>query len=94
MGVNAFQVEEKLELERLKVDPAIEAGQRARLASLRQRRDNHRVSELLAQLESAARGSENLMPLFIECVENDVTLGEICDVLRRPGGEYQPPAWV
>jgi methylmalonyl-CoA mutase N-terminal domain/subunit len=94
VGLNAFQVEEKLELERLKVDPAIEQGQRDRLAALRQRRDATRVSELLAFLEESARGSDNLMPLFIACVENDITLGEICGVLRRVWGEYQPPAWV
>jgi methylmalonyl-CoA mutase N-terminal domain/subunit len=29
------------------------------------------------------------MPLLIECVENDVTLGEICGVLRETWGEYQ-----
>jgi methylmalonyl-CoA mutase N-terminal domain/subunit len=33
------------------------------------------------------------MPLFIECVENSITLGEICGVLRKVWGEYQPPAW-
>ncbi|MEW6178543.1 MAG: methylmalonyl-CoA mutase family protein [Chloroflexota bacterium] len=94
VGVNAFQIEEKLELEALRVDPAIEQQQRQRLAELRASRDNHKVSELLAQLETAAKGSENLMPLFITCVENDVTLGEICGVLRRVWGEYEPPAWI
>jgi methylmalonyl-CoA mutase N-terminal domain/subunit len=94
VGVNAFQVEEKLELERLKVDPAIEAGQRARLAAIRQRRDVARVSDLLTHLEEAARGTDNLLPLLIVCVENDITLGEICTILRRVWGEYQPPAWV
>jgi methylmalonyl-CoA mutase N-terminal domain/subunit len=94
VGVNAFQVEEQIELERLKVDPAIEQEQRARLAVLRARRNAGRTNELLARLESAARGQENLVPLFIECVENDLTLGEICGVLRNVWGEYQPPAWV
>ncbi len=94
VGVNAFQIEEQLDLERLKVDPAIEAAQRARLAELRAQRDNAKVSELLTRLEHAARGSENLMPLFIECVENDITLGEICRVLRQVWGEYQPPTWI
>jgi methylmalonyl-CoA mutase N-terminal domain/subunit len=93
VGVNAFQVEEQVELERLKVNPEIEQHQRARLAELRARRDQARVSELLTRLEKAARGSENLMPLFIACVEGDVTLGEICGVLRSVWGEYQPPAW-
>ena len=91
VGLNRFQIEEKLELERLRVDPAIEMAQRQRLAELRARRDNGRVQELLAQVETAARGEAALMPLFIECVENDVTLGEICNTLRGVWGEYQPP---
>jgi methylmalonyl-CoA mutase N-terminal domain/subunit len=93
VGVNAFSVDEKVELERLKVDPAIEQAQKRRLAELRLQRDSARTSELLSQLESAARVQENLMPLFIECVESSITLGEICGVLRSLWGEYQPPAW-
>jgi len=94
VGVNAFQIDETLELEALKVNPAIEENQRSRLAGLRSSRDGVRVNELLAQLETAARSSENMMPLFITCVENDITLGEICNVLRGVWGEYQPPAWI
>jgi methylmalonyl-CoA mutase N-terminal domain/subunit len=94
VGVNAFQVEEQIELERLKVDPSIEAGACARLEALRLRRDGARVSELLSRLDGAARTDENLMPLFIECVESDVTLGEICHALRQVWGEYQPPAFL
>ncbi|RMF48962.1 MAG: methylmalonyl-CoA mutase [Anaerolineae bacterium] len=95
VGVNAFQVKEDSgELERLKVDPAIEEGQRARLAALRARRDPHKVAALLSQVESAARGDAPLLPLFITCVENDITLGEITAVLRQVWGEYQPPVWV
>jgi len=93
VGVNAFQVEEKLDMERLKVDPAIEQNQRTRLAEVRQSRDAVRVSELLSQLETAARGNENLMPLFIECVSHMITLGEITGVLRTVWGEYHTPAW-
>jgi len=89
VGVNAYQVEEQIELERLSVDPAIEAEARNRLAALRQNRDSAKVSELLSQLEQAAHSSGNLMPLLIECVENQVTLGEICGLLRQEWGEYQ-----
>jgi methylmalonyl-CoA mutase N-terminal domain/subunit len=32
------------------------------------------------------------MPLLITCVENDLTLGEICGVLRRQWGEYDAPS--
>ena len=90
VGVNEFVAEEEVKLERSKVDPAIEHRQRERVAALRARRDADRVGELRAQLESAVRGGENLMPLFIECVENDVTLGEICGTLRTVWGEYRP----
>ncbi|MBP7227552.1 MAG: methylmalonyl-CoA mutase family protein [Longilinea sp.] len=94
VGVNAFQVQEELELERLSVDPSIEQNARARLAELRANRDAARVSELLTRLENASRSDENLMPLFIECVENDITLGEVCGVLRQTWGEYIPPSWA
>jgi methylmalonyl-CoA mutase N-terminal domain/subunit len=86
--VNQFKVAEGLTLERLKVDPAIEAGQRARLKELRESRDQKIVEELLEKLKTAASGTANLMPLFIECVENDITLGEICNTLRVVWGEY------
>jgi len=89
VGMNQFQIQEEIALERQKIDPAIEAAARARLAELRATRDNARVSELRSRLEKAALSSENLMPLFIECVENKVTLGEICHTLRGVWGEYQ-----
>jgi methylmalonyl-CoA mutase, N-terminal domain len=94
VGVNAFKIKETIDLERLDVDPAIEEGQRQRLANLRARRSNASVQELLSRLGSAAQGNENLMPIFVECVENDITLGEICGVLRQVWGEYQSPAWI
>jgi methylmalonyl-CoA mutase N-terminal domain/subunit len=94
VGVNAFQSDEKISLERLKVDPTIEASQSERLRIIRSQRDAGKVSELLTQLEQGAKGNMNLLPLFVVCVENDITLGEICGVLRKVFGEYHPPAWV
>jgi methylmalonyl-CoA mutase, N-terminal domain len=88
VGVNQFQVDEQVTLERLQVDPAIEAAARRRLADLRAKRDAAKVSGLLGHLESAARGTQSLMALFIECVEAEVTLGEICNTLRGVWGEY------
>ncbi len=88
VGVNQFQVEEELTLERLKVDPSIEIAQREKLKQLRERREQGIVEHLLQKLADAAQGSENLMPLFIECVEHDITLGEICNTLRGVWGEY------
>jgi methylmalonyl-CoA mutase N-terminal domain/subunit len=88
VGVNQFQVQEERSLERLAVDPAIEIAQKAKLKELRETRDQRFVEELLGKLKVAATGTENLMPLFIECVENDITLGEICNALREVWGEY------
>jgi methylmalonyl-CoA mutase N-terminal domain/subunit len=43
----------------------------------------------LARLEEVAASDQNTMPIFIECVDNYLTLGEICDVLRRVFGEQK-----
>lgn len=94
VGVNDYQVEEEIELESLAVDPEVEEGQKQRLADLRDSRDNEKVNALLSQLEEAARGDGPLMPLFIACGENEVTLGEICGVLRDVWGEYQQPSFI
>jgi methylmalonyl-CoA mutase, N-terminal domain len=90
VGLNKFTVDADPTPDLLRVNPAIEAAQRQRLADLRAGRDNSKVAELRGRLETAARGEDNLMPLFIECVENDVTLGEICHTLRGVFGEYRP----
>jgi len=90
VGVNEYVVAEEHRPRLLKVDPAVGERQRARLAALRARRDGEAVGQCLAALEAAARGTENLMPHFLRCVEAYATLGEICDVLRRVFGEYRP----
>jgi len=88
VGVNQFQVQEEMTLERLSVDPAIELAQKAKLKVLRESRDQKTVDAYLAKLTNAAKGTQNLMPLFIESVEHDITLGEICNTLRGMWGEY------
>ena len=94
VGVNKFEVDERITLDPLKIDPQIEAAQKEKLRHLRENRDTSKVSTLLSYLDQAARGSDNLMPLFIECLENDITLGEICNVLRSIWGEYQAPSFI
>ncbi len=90
VGVNQFVQDEELGIDMLKLDPEIEAAQRRRLADLRAHRDNERVTELRGQLAAAAQANDNMMPIFITCVEDDVTLGEICHTLRDAWGEYKP----
>ncbi|MHB8625103.1 MAG: acyl-CoA mutase large subunit family protein [Aggregatilineales bacterium] len=94
VGVNRFTDDTAAPIELLRVDPAIEQGQCQRLAAVRARRDPNKAAELLTRIETAARGTETLLPLFIEAVEHDVTLGEICRALRNAFGEYHPPMTI
>jgi methylmalonyl-CoA mutase N-terminal domain/subunit len=89
VGVNEFVTEEDVKIQRLKIEDSVERAQCEKIQALKAKRDTSRVNELRSRLETAARGSENLMPLFIECVENDMTLGEICGTLRSVWGEYR-----
>jgi methylmalonyl-CoA mutase N-terminal domain/subunit len=93
VGVNIYQMEEDLTLEVQEPNPELENAQRARLSQLRRNRDSSQIANLLLKLQKAARGSENLMPLLIECVEGELTLGEITDALREVWGEYRPQGW-
>jgi len=93
VGVNIYQMDEELSLDLLSVDPALEKAQKQRLAKLRQTRDQNKVDKLTNQLKLAADSTDNLMPLLIECVEGDLTLGEITGALREVWGEYRPTGW-
>ncbi|MGD8398449.1 MAG: methylmalonyl-CoA mutase family protein [Anaerolineae bacterium] len=90
VGVNRFRTEEPaVEMDILRVDPAVGQRQTARLEALRRRRDGGAVSARLAQLRAAAQGDDNLMSFILDAVEAYATLGEICGVLREVFGEYQ-----
>ncbi|NPV57477.1 MAG: methylmalonyl-CoA mutase [Anaerolineae bacterium] len=94
VGVNDYIIEESIDLESIVVNPEVERQQKSRLQELRAKRDETKVQEHSQWLETAARGCENMMPVMISCVEQKLTLGEICKVLRNVWGEYQSPAWV
>jgi len=89
VGVNKFQTEEPPAEGIFRLDAAVAQRQIDRLSRVRAQRDGPRVQALLARLEETARSDANLIPVFIECVENYVTLGEICSVLRNVFGEQR-----
>ncbi len=89
VGVNRFAIEEESRPSLLRVDPEMGRRQVAKLAVLRERRDNARVQEALGALARGAEGTTNLMPLIIDAVEAYGTLGEISDTLRRVFGEQR-----
>ncbi len=87
VGVNRFVQEDEQRPVLLRVDPEVGKRQVAKLAALRQRRDNEQVQQALAALQRGAAGSDNLLPLIIAAVETYATLGEISDALRQVFGE-------
>ena len=70
----------------LRVNPQVETRQKERTAQVKKERDNGKVEQTLRHLEDVARGTDNTMPAFLECVEAYATLGEMCDVLRKVFG--------
>lgn len=92
VGVNAFTVDEPVDVEILKVDPSIREKQIERLKKLRSERDNKKVQEALDMLRKAAEKDDvNLMPYIIEAHRHLATLGEVTGVLREVWGEYRAP---
>jgi methylmalonyl-CoA mutase N-terminal domain/subunit len=89
VGMNAYTIEDESVPPLLRIDPDLERQQVVRVQALRAQRNNAQVQTVLQRLESAARGSENLMPLLIAAVECYATLGEIADTLRAVFGEHQ-----
>ena len=90
VGVNRYTLDEEEPYEPLRVDPAIEAAQAARLAQLRSSRDSAAVERALAALRSAAAGTDNVLPPMREALRQRATVGEVCDALRAEWGTYLP----
>jgi methylmalonyl-CoA mutase N-terminal domain/subunit len=89
VGMNKFQTEEAPVEGGFRLDAAVAQRQIDRLKRVRAQRDSARAQALLARLEETARSDTNLIPVLIECVENYVTLGEICSILRNVFGEQR-----
>jgi methylmalonyl-CoA mutase N-terminal domain/subunit len=90
VGVNALRSDSPPEIPLLRMDPAGEERQRARLAQVRATRDARRCDAALAALDDAARAGRNVMPELIDAVKAYATLGEITGALRAVYGTYQP----
>jgi len=89
VGVNSYEAREETPTEILSLDPEGERQQVARLRAVRERRDAAKAKAAVAGLTAAAGEDRNLMPPILTCVQAEVTLGEIADVLRGVFGEYE-----
>ena len=89
VGVNAFTANSEAPFETMRVDPQLEARQVERLAAFKRRRNSEAALRAVDAVREAAKGSQNLMPLVVEAVRCDATLGELADALRDVFGEYR-----
>jgi methylmalonyl-CoA mutase N-terminal domain/subunit len=94
VGVNKFRIEENETIPIQRVDQKIEREQIERLRAVREKRDGEKAENALSKLEEAARGTENLLPRILDCVENYATVGEISNRLRRVWGEFREAVTV
>ncbi|HMW92163.1 MAG TPA: methylmalonyl-CoA mutase family protein [Candidatus Obscuribacter sp.] len=93
VGLTGFKEEapgSKIEI--LKIGGEYEARQRERIKSIKERRDQEKVTNTLEALKTAMRTGENAFPHLIEAVESYATLGEICDAMREVWGAYRETA--
>jgi len=93
VGVNEFVTENDHPVEILKISNDAEAGQRQRLARLREQRDAALVEQRLAALRAAAEHDANVLPPMLDCARADCTLFEIRHALERVWGAYREPVF-
>jgi methylmalonyl-CoA mutase N-terminal domain/subunit len=90
VGVNRYVLDGEQEIPILKVDPALEGEQIARVQGLRARRDTAAAEAALARLkEDASRDGRNLMEPIVDAARAHVTMGEMCDALREVWGIWR-----
>jgi methylmalonyl-CoA mutase N-terminal domain/subunit len=90
VGVNRYQLDDEPEVELLRIDPALETEQIARVQALRARRDGATVEAALTRLkDDAAHEGRNLMEPILDASRAYVTMGEMCDALREVWGVWR-----
>ncbi len=99
VGVNKYTTTEPSPLQSedggiMRVDPAVEAEQIARLNDWRDTRDAGAVDAALADLRAAASKGENIMPASIAAAKAGVTTGEWANEMRQIHGQYRGPTGV
>ena len=89
VGVNRFVSEETPRMDLVRVDPQVRERQVAKLERVRARRKAPAVGAALDQVQQAAAGQANLLPLIVGAVKAEATLGEIANAMRAVWGEHR-----
>lgn len=94
VGVNHFtEGSGKIEIDTLKIDPDVEKRQVARMAKMREERDDARVTETLDALREACKTDENVVPRILDCARAYCTLYEIRAAMEDVFGAYKEPVF-
>jgi len=91
VGVNKYTTEERLPVEILELDEALEKIQVEKTRRIKTERDNEKVGECLDKLAEACVSGTNVMNPIVDAVKAYASLQEVCDVFRRVFGEYRDP---
>ncbi|HEV7827186.1 MAG TPA: methylmalonyl-CoA mutase family protein [Mycobacteriales bacterium] len=92
VGVNCHTDTITGDLEILRVGHEVERDQVRVLGERKAGRDDAAVRSALTRLVEVGRGTGNMVPVMLEAVRAEATLGEICGVLRDEWGGYTEPA--
>ena len=92
VGVNAFQMTDEEPIDILYIGDDLADRQIALVNEVKARRDAGAVERTLDALKKGAAGTDNTMPLILDCVKAYCTVGEISDALRDVFGTYEEPA--
>ena len=90
VGVNRFADGESSAADVFPIDPQNQRDQVHRVRELKAARNQDGVDTALRDLETAARGSANVLYPMKVALSRRATLGEVSDVLRGVFGEYHP----
>jgi methylmalonyl-CoA mutase N-terminal domain/subunit len=88
VGVNCYQQDETIAPPVMHINPAFEREQVDRLRAYKLGRDGAQVAKTLAALSEVGSGTGCVVPLVVEAVRCNATLGEISDVFRNLWGEH------
>ncbi|MBW3661565.1 MAG: methylmalonyl-CoA mutase [Actinobacteria bacterium] len=88
VGMNKYVETDEPELEILRISHEVEREQKARLTEARAARDAAAAAAALEDLRRAAASDDNLVPVIMDAVRAECTVGEISRALQDVFGEY------
>ncbi|MFU8765027.1 MAG: methylmalonyl-CoA mutase, partial [Haliea sp.] len=94
VGVNKYRTDDESVFDVMQIDnDAVRTSQLARLASVRESRDEAAVEDILEQIyQAAVSGEGNLLALSIEATRRRATVGEISFAMEREFGRFNAQA--